>query len=920
LPIVKRTSTPPRTKSLARFCLSSCITVGCWAVWLVLGISLAALSYVAVARDLPVPDFVLRRVEAGLRESGFDLQFGRARFDPTGKVLLEDVQLRARQFDDPLLTCRLLYVRHDPWSLLAGRAQTAEIRVEGAALFVPAMLSPSGTAEPLVRGLAASLRYADGLWHMDQLAGNVGSLRLTAVGQVALRPTRPDARGRISLEELTERYLKAIREITPWLQRLESFDSPALAVRLEPELARLEITGKGIRQPWGQPFVTGPFTLRTTVPLDRPVGPLVLQAAARDIVVRDQVRAGVVTAELALAVRPDRKRVDVDSIRVAVDGIRVAGEAVTAILGNADLSHWPEIRGEAQAEVDGEFLAVAGDVNLPERRARVRAEGRVAPGLIARTLGRLTPRAAPYFAFEDPVWFRGEAVFAPGWKFRSLSSRVDAGRLDSRGVGVTAARGRIEIDGTSFLAHEAYAAIGPSQARGSYWMDFATTDYRMLLLGRLRPLEISGWFRGDWWPRFWNRYFSFPEAPPEADVDIQGRWREPRLSNNFIRARANQATVWHGDFEQVAATIFVRPNFVHGWSLEARRKAGREAASGWFKRFAPTQGGGTGRVEFDFQGNPEPGVIGRMVEGKTDDVFSPLQLTQPPHIHAWGVVDEGKPDFKFSADAQAPLHYFGFPLESARVSGELRGSNVQLPDIEFAAADGQGEGRATLTGAGSERRLGFEVFVHGAQLARAVHATEEYLAARAGTPYVPSPEGRFVRQSGNSRIDLAFSAQGFPADIASFHGTGNGSVTGAELGEVRLFGLLSQILSGMSLDFSSLKLDAMRSSVELRDGVLTFPDLKVTGPSAVIDARGTYGLLTNNLNFNARFKPYDQPGSLLQAAVGLVMNPLTSILELKLTGAPADPKWSVEVSAPSSPFKTPTAAPAPPPATARPGG
>ncbi|HEX2861273.1 MAG TPA: hypothetical protein VHN79_06520, partial [Lacunisphaera sp.] len=76
---------------------------------------------------------------------------------------------------------------------------------------------------------------------------------------------------------------------------------------------------------------------------------------------------------------------------------------------------------------------------------------------------------------------------------------------------------------------------------------------------------------------------------------------------------------------------------------------------------------------------------------------------------------------------------------------------------------------------------------------------------------------------------------------------------------------------------------------------------------------------TNALDFSARFRPYEDPGSLLAAAVGLVINPLASILELKLTGKLADPKWSVSVGSGSDPSKpTPPSPPAkpvsPPPA------
>jgi len=585
---------------------------------------------------------------------------------------------------------------------------------------------------------------------------------------------------------------------------------------------------------------------------------------------------------------------------LATSSITVAGEQLLGPLVHADLSTWPALRAGAQVLLDGEFLSIAADAQLAERSARLQAEGRVGPDLIARTLTTHTPRAAPYFVFGEPVWFQADATFAPGWKFAGVTSRVAAGRLDSRGVKVTAARGRIDIKGTDFLAYDAYAAIGTDNfARGSYWMDFASTDYRMLLEGQLRPVEISGWFKGDWWPTFWNRYFAFP-SPPVASVDVQGRWRDGNLSNNFVVARAGPATVWGGDFEHVAATVFVRPGFVHGWNLEGTRAAGRQHVSGSFKRTVTPGVRDGSRFEFDFTGNPEPRLVGRMLEGRADDVIAMVAVTQPPDLQAWGVIDGSETLYRFTGRTAAPLRFLNFPIDQGSVAGSVQGTTVKLDQIEFGAAGGTGRMRATVTGSAGERRLGFDLFVNDAKLNRAVHAYEEYDALNAGRAYVASPDTMFVRKAGGSRLDFSLSAQGTPGSLVSFTGSGNAALTGAELGEIHLFGLLSQVLSGLTLSFSSLKLDAVRTSFQLKEGSAYFPDLKVTGPSAVIDGRGKYSYVTNALDFNAKFKPYDQPGSLLAAAVGLVMNPLTSILELRLTGPLRDPKWSVDITGPMS--------------------
>jgi len=900
---------PAPRPSVFRFCASCCVTLVCWALWLTLGTTLVVLAYIACVRELPVPNFALRRVEARLAEAGYALQFGAAHLDPTGRVLLENVSFRSTRFDDPLLTCRLLYVRHNFWSFLAGRTEPSEIRVENAAIQLPAMLSPSGTTMPVVKDLAATLRFDHNAWEIDQFVGRVGALVLSIHGQAPATSRGGTGMGPSrTVEDLLNEFLLQARRAMPVLRHLDAFAQPSLGIQLAPNRADLLFTAKSVDRPWGQPIATGEIAAAASIALDRlGTQPLRLHLATDHLDYGGEVAADVVRAVIVADLPAGAKTPHPLEILLAAGQVTTQGETAVAPLLQLDVATWPAVKSRILTQLDGEFIAAEVEAELREQTARIHAEGRMPHGLVSRVLTKHTPRAAPYFVFGDPIDFIADATLKPGWRFDTLATRVDAQRLDSRGVKVTSARGRIDIAGTSFLAHDARVTIGDSGARGSYWMDFATTDYRMLLDGRLRPADINGWFRGDWWLGFWNRFFEFPEAPPAADVDVQGRWREPYLSNNFVRARAGRARVLGGDFEQVNATVFVRPGFAHGWALEGRRAGGTERLSGGFKRFAGTTPRENARFEFDFAGNADPAVIGRMLEGKADEILASLHFTRPPELHAWGALDGANADYAFTGEAAQPLHYFGFPLDAVKVGGSVKGQDIVLDAVDFVAAGGKGNGRAALTGPTGDRRLGFDLFVNGAKLSAAIHAYEEFSAARAGKPYVATPDGKFVRKAANSQLDIAFSAQGALGDIKSFRGKGNTALTGAELGEVHLFGLLSQALSGLSLNFSSLKLDAVRASFDVHDGTIFFPDLKVTGPSAVIDARGQYNFSANALDFNAKFKPYETPGSLLAAAMSLVLNPLTSILELKLSGPLADPKWSVSVTAPSSAPKTPPA-------------
>jgi hypothetical protein len=922
-------SSPPFTlrswlKPALRFCGSCAATLVCWAVWLAFGATLIVLIYVAVARELPVPDFVLRRVEARLAEANLVIKFGRARFDPTGRVLLEDVQLHSRRFEEPLLTSRLVFVRRSIWSILAGRPVPDEIRLEGAALQLPAMLSPSGTAEPLLRDLAVVLRHEENLWHLDTLTGRIGQLAVTAQGDI----TPPSRAGGppLSLEEIATRFLQIGRRLVLEVHQFDAFDEPALSVRLDNppgvgNTATVLFTAKAARQPWKQPLTLGPLALTATLRLDgKGERTLRLHAATRDAVYRGDCAVDNLRAIISAQVVPEELSARPVEVLVAAGRLTVQSESALGPVLRADLADWPAgVRATVATQINGEFLAAEVEASLHEQSARLRAAGRGSPEFINRVLARHTPRAASYFVFGDPVDFTAEASLTAGWHFDRLSSRVAAGRLDSHGVKIDAARGRIDIVGMSFLAYDARVAMGENEARGSYWMDFATTDYRMLLTGRLRPPDINGWFRGDWWLGFWNDHFAFPATPPEGDVDVSGRWREVGRSEFFGRAEATGPVVLGAAFARARTLIFLRPHFTHALELGARRAGGAQQLDGWFKRIADPAGRETQRVEFRLDSSLDAETYRKMGGEKAETALTGLQFAQPPRVHAEGALEAGgagfAPRLTFTGVAEGGLRFYGFPVDSARATGGMTGDEFRLDDIQFTVAGGQGGGKAALGGTPDARRLGFDVHVSDADLARSIRAVEEFQAARTGQKGESATESKFIKRASGGRLAVSLAAQGRPGDLASFTGTGKAALTGTELGEIHLFGLLSQVLSGLSLNFSSLKLDAAHTSFKLEAGRLQFPDLKITGRNALIDARGDFTFATNALDFTARFKPYEENRNLLTATLGMMINPITSFLELKLTGPLSKPDWSVVVgqSAPKAEPGPPLAPTTPPP-------
>lgn len=914
-------SSPPRAAAtVARFCLSCIGTLACWCVWLVLGAILVVQAYIVVAHELPVPRVILGLLDSKLAAENLAASFQRAQFDPTGRIFLESARIRLLQFDDPLVVADTLYVRKSPWSVLSGARAPDEIRLTGATVQLPAPLSPSGVALPLLRDGTATLRIDGSLVHVDQLTARVGNVVITLHGDYQLAPRAPGAE-RPPLGETIAKVLGLARRFAREIDRLDCLVAPSLHAELNVRpgignVAEIELHADGLREPMGLAIETGPLRAVTQVRLDGEADrPLRLAFNVERLTYGEEaLTAEALEGDLTTQFAPRTLTAPVAAqLQLAAAHVSGYGETLGRPVLAARWAQGGALDLALGFAAHGRTLQATAQADLAARTARVELEGVVPPALVTAVLTARAPRVEPYLRFLDPVQTHATATLGPGWRFDLLRARVNGARLDSNGVQVDAFRGRIDLDrDLNFLAYDADVTAGRGgHARGIYWMNFRRMDFRILLTGGLQPPDIAGWFRSRWWLDFWEN-IRFPAAVPLADVDVQGNYRDSTNTTYFGSTDARDAIVLGADFEAAHARVFVRPHFAHAFDLTVRRAGGAQQAAGWFKRISDPATRELRAYEFDLAGNLEAATLRQLGGASAESLVAPWKFTAPAQLAFAGRTEfragRSTPDLRFRVETTAPATYEGFPVERLMARGGVSGPDIRVDEMQLTAAGGRGTVKAALSGEDERRRLGFDFYLEGADLVQAIRAMSEYEAAHAAPgERPPSPNRELLKRASGGRLNFALSAQGRPGDLATFNGSGNLELKGAELGEIHLFGLLSQLLSGLSLKFSTLKLDTLRGSFRVADGRVNFPDVKVTGPNALIEGRGDYRLVDKTLDFTARFKPYEENKTLLTAAIGIVVNPLASILELRLTGPIAKPNWSVSLGS-----STPKEAPLPP--------
>lgn len=865
-------------------------TFAVWSVWLGLVLLLAGQAYIATQNQLELPPFLLRAFEQRLAVSGVTVKFGRALFDPSGRVLIEAARIRLDSFAEPVATARTIYLRLDPWALVAGRFEPTELRATGVELLVPAMLSASGRPEELVRDLDVGLKLGRKLVTVDYLNFRLAGIAVS--GRGALEVSSPSgvapAAGALAPAEFFARnYGLLSKEFAQAVAGLSALDQPVVRAVLSPSPTRgaivaVTVVAQGLKWTGGQ---TGPIRAAGQVPLlGGGATVTTFHLEADGVRLANGVNASGLVVDVTGSLKLDAPAFQPERLRLTARSADWRGVNAQSLLARVELG-WPaRFTGEILAQLMGQPVDLDGAVDLAQRTAQVRFDAALAPELLGPASRWLQTDLRRYAELTQPLHTTGQVRFTPGWHFAGLSTWLVGNDLRRLGLTVDHLEARVELTPDRLWSPEAFARIGHNFARGSYEQNLATKDFRFLLKGEVRPLELSDWF-GPWWPRFFADY-GFPVAPVEASVDLQGRWGDDPRSSQFVAADVAGMTLRGVSFDWLRTRMFVRPGWYDALDISAGQGPGE--ARGRFLIRAETEHGVITGLDVAGTSSLDLANAGRLIGPDVGDVVQPFHFAQPPAIVLQGHFD--------GPAAPAPLHqqlhveahtertmtFQGIDFERAAFVVDLQDDTLAISQIDAGFAGGSLTGQATLRGSGAGRKLAFAGTMNHATLGPTAAAAAGFSSSSGP----PSSWQTLAREKSGVRVDLSLSAEGLYGDPYSFHGEGRVVLQGAELGGISLLGGLSRLLRVTALRFTTAQTD-----FKVDGARLDFPDLTITGANSAIRAHGTYQFERRQLDFSAKVYPFQESKSILQV-FNVLSTPLSAVLQVRLSGSIDRPAWA----------------------------
>lgn len=900
-----------RAWRICGWCTVQTARIALWSTWLALLLLLAAQIHYLSSRHIPIPAPLFKRVQNHLAAQGLRLDYGRGEMDFAGRFMLENVRLGP--LSDPgfdFASAHTAYLRLDLWKLLVGRVAIRDARVDGL------------ESESLVSGLDLAFSFEDRTLNLSYLSGYIGPVPFVADGLLRFPPL-PE--GAVPADNPGDRLARAwpallarAAEIDSWLS---AADTPSLRLNFLGREIALDVSASRIdlaALPGNRTGSVEGLRLHTVVPATlQPFPETVSGEIAKLVLPENSSASGLV---FALSASPD--------LQTAALDLQLAdarwSEIETGPLA-ATFRRGPS--GEMTADVSA-FLARGAwraRASLADARARLTLDGFVSDATLAFAGGLINRDLADLLDPVQAAPLHVEADFARGFRLEKASGTLHSGFVRVGAVHLDETGAEFSYDGSRVLCDALVLRQGDSLAKGSYEMDTRTLDFRFLLTGTLRPMGISGWFH-DWWSNFWND-FDFTRSLPLADVDVQGRWGDLTATRVFVLADGGPTGLKGVPFDRVATRLFLRPQWFDILHFSVGRPDGD--AGGRISRTLVHDSAAWTGMEFSVASTLPLSVITSLFPAESAELLAPYAFDRPPALDLSGRVSSasstvGKHEYiDVALRSKGPMTYHGFPLSDLAFKAAIRDNDIGLPELSVTFAGGRATGGARLWDASGRRRLAFDITLSDADLAAVVQAVTQLQPASPPASPKAADAARLRQQRlEGGRLDFSLKAEGLFADFHSFNGEGRGSISEAELGQLNLFGPVSAALHGSGINFGSFSLTTVEAPFALRGDRLRFEDLRVSGPSALILAKGRYALRDGALDFTARMFPFDENPSLFGSAVSFVLNPLSKIFEVRLAGTLSAPEWifsygpsrlynSIIGNNSGSSLPTPTPAPSP---------
>lgn len=862
---------------------------------LIVGIFFQALIFFIEFNDyeITVPRFLLIKIGNFLSEKKLSYEASSIKLKLTGEINFENLRINYDHFNEPIITCDHLAFDLSFFSLIFGRLNPEEILIRNGSLFCPPSITPTGLNEALIKNFFGAISCGRRYIQINQLDFDFQNISVIAEGAWSKKHRSTNSiknpNGAIKTDILD--YLSIAKILIEMKDKLSVLNKPVLVVHITENetgtvLFDLKMNASGFEI---ESLKLGSINIRSKLQYIHQKISVAkeLEIFAQNIIWNNyNISANQGYAQIIMDLNGIEKLPSINDVKISLNNVLKENKTFDSIEINCNLHDKKLIPGNISGVHNNNWFYAQGNIDSESKLTTSFIKGN-------SSLKEIETIASTFIKEDIPKNDVNGSLYWTGTLNGYLNQKLDVEQGDfiitSQGLtfnNLLADRLYAEVSFDSEKLDIKYinADRGNNHAKGSIYHNFKTHDYRYLLAGAIAP-ELLDPYLGSWWQNL-TKKFKFSTPMPFGNLDIHGNLFTPNewvvygeiLGNNFIyqeipihelslRINSNQNELELIDFDM---------NSIEG-KLETYTKFQYGKLPNDAEGILYTQVNGSSTLPL----NELDKIIALPeVHEIIQDFSSPIapQLTVKGKIYE---ITKDKTNVKINFTKNAPIVYHKVPFSHMNFEVNYTSQETLVNNINVGFAEGIGEGKLKITPKNNQSEITADLHFLGVKQELAV----DYLQKL----WLPDQAVKANNYGGLLSLDLE--ATGTLGNWSSFMGSGNISITQANLARINLFGILSQILSLTPFGIGSFHLTDATSNFFIQKNVIHFPNIHIFGSTASIDAKGNFYLETQQLAFVLDISPLNKKGIPIISQAMLVLAPITQSFQMNLGGTLQNPKW-----------------------------
>lgn len=425
-------------------------------------------------------------------------------------------------------------------------------------------------------------------------------------------------------------------------------------------------------------------------------------------------------------------------------------------------------------------------------------------------------------------------------------------------------------------------------------------SYVFYLDGNLAPMSIAH-FMEDWWVEAFSET-QFVDAFPYANVSVKGTWGDPEHIYVYGSVYGEKVLRNKVVFDSVSLVVWVNPSRITLMDALIKNE-GRQARGNLEWLYFSNQIDNYNENRIYAAANMTRRELIGLGGQKVEEAIKVLDFDSAPEVSVKLLLpsayrypdaqDKMNVDFKIAGNVKVAKR---IELKDLSCRAYIDGDNLWLDNVRAKVSDGDVYGSLFAAKKNGLDWISLNVDLQNANQLKFINFLSELDGEDNAASSADSAEIKGINEYDIlGRISGNMELSGFVDDAKSFKGKGAARIDNAKLSELHLLGLVSRAASAIGVPLATFDLNKAVSSIEISDGIVSFDDFLITGPSAEIAGHAYYDFTKGSINSQAILSPFGNVETSLVTAVIKIADPFMSTLEINMRGAFENPDISLSL-------------------------